>query len=60
MKTSREQIMDIVLALPKLGQRQDSTADQLLDIMMVANRLGCYDAADVIRNILEPLRNDRL
>lgn len=29
-------------------QRQDSVADQLADLRLIANRLGFYDAADVI------------
>ena len=36
----------------KITQRQDSTNDQLRDVMIVANKMGCYDAADVISNIL--------
>lgn len=35
-------------------QRQDATADQLMDLVAVANRLGCYDAADVIRKLANP------
>jgi outer membrane protein assembly factor BamD (BamD/ComL family) len=34
-------------------QRQDSTHDQLADLRIVANRLGMYDAADVLRKIIE-------
>lgn len=42
-------------ALKKMNvkQRQDSTTEQLIDVMTYANLLGCYDAADVIRNLLE-------
>jgi len=36
----------------KVPQRQDSTNDQLRDVMVQANKMGCYDAADVISNIL--------
>ena len=39
--------------VPELPQRQDSTSEQLEDMVMVANKLGMYDAADVIRNLLE-------
>lgn len=38
---------------PQLSQRQDSVSDQLADLRAVANRLGMYDAADIIRDILE-------
>jgi hypothetical protein len=39
-------------AIPKLAQRQDSTVDQLKDLRLVANKLGMYDAADVITRYL--------
>ncbi len=39
--------------VPQLPQRQDSTSDQLEDMVMVAHKLGMYDAADVIRKLLE-------
>lgn len=39
--------------VPQLPQRQDSTSDQLEDMVLVAHKLGMYDAADVIRNLLE-------
>lgn len=38
--------------IPQLPQRQDSLHDQLADLQAVANRLGMYDAADVIRELL--------
>lgn len=33
-------------------QRQDSTNEQLKDLIEVANRLGFYDASDYLKNIL--------
>lgn len=44
----------IIEALKKLDikQRQDSTYEQLLDVITYANLAGCYDAADLIRSIL--------
>lgn len=42
----RSSIMD------KVSQRQDSTRQQMMDVMAHANRMGCYDAADIIRHIL--------
>lgn len=33
-------------------QRQDSTTEQLLDLIRVANMLGMYDAADAIETWL--------
>ena len=32
------------------GQRQDSLRDQLNDLAIVADMIGCYDAADFIRH----------
>ncbi len=37
-------------------QRQDSTKDQLIDVIGVANAMGCYDAADAISRILPSYR----
>lgn len=34
-------------------QRQDSTTDQLLTVLDLAIRAGCYDAAEVIRRWLQ-------
>ena len=34
-------------------QRQDSTTDQLMTVLGLAIRAGCYDAADVIRQMLQ-------
>ena len=41
--------------IPSLPQRQDSTADQLADLISVANRLGMYDAADVVQQMSKNL-----
>jgi len=35
--------------IPRLPQRQDSQQDQLRDLIQVANRLGMYDAADLLK-----------
>jgi len=35
--------------IPELPQRQDSTQAQLQDLRAVAERLGMYDAADLLR-----------
>ena len=44
---------DLLASLPAIPQRQDSTKDQLADLIMVANRLGMYDAADALRQLFE-------
>lgn len=46
--TDTQQIKNIVAQLASLPQRQDSTRAQLLDLVLVANHLGMYDAADFI------------
>jgi len=43
---------DVYKNLPRQHQRQDSTSDQLWDVYALANKAGCYDAADLIMNIL--------
>lgn len=35
------------------SQRQDSTTDQLKDLIIIANRFGFYDAADYLKMKLE-------
>lgn len=40
---------DEVKKIEKCPQRQDSTADQLADLIPVAEKLGFYDAADFIK-----------
>lgn len=48
-----EKTKEIIRKIPQQVQRQDSTDEQLRDLYTVANRLGMYDAADVLRNILD-------
>jgi hypothetical protein len=48
-----KQLLDILDTIPLVTQRQDSSADQLADLRTFANRLGMYDAADVITNLLQ-------
>lgn len=42
----------IHLLIPQQPQRQDSVEDQLRDLAVAANKLGMYDAADFIRDLL--------
>lgn len=46
-------LQEVLKQTPRQPQRQDSTNDQLRDLRDFANKLGMYDAADVIRNLLE-------
>lgn len=52
MTEQEEWMRTVTKSIPKLPQRQDSTTDQLLDLIGVANQLGLYDAADFIKNSL--------
>jgi hypothetical protein len=36
--------------VPTLRQRQDSLTDQMKTVVAAAERLGCYDAADWLRD----------
>lgn len=46
-------ITKILRDITQQPQRQDSTEDQLRSLIAVANRLGCYDAADAIAQRLD-------
>lgn len=41
--------------LPTWPQRQDSVSDQMADLRIIANRLGFYDAADAIKQLMPRL-----
>lgn len=46
--------VDRAIAVLDTGaQRQDSTADQLHDVMTLAVAAGCYDAHELIKRALE-------
>ena len=45
--------------IPKLTQRQDSLLDQLQDLILVANRLGMYDAADLVMEFTKKAQNKK-
>lgn len=47
-----QNLRSVLEKLPQLPQRQDSTAAQLADLRVIANRLGLYDAADAIKTML--------
>jgi len=44
---------EVLALVPQQRQRQDATNDQLKSVMAMANRMGCYDAADVLRGLIE-------
>lgn len=46
-----EQLKAILEQIPQQPQRQDSANAQLIELYAFANRLGLYDAADVIKSI---------
>jgi hypothetical protein len=43
----------LVEMIPQQSQRQDSTTDQLMTVLRLAIRVGCYDAAERIRTFLQ-------
>lgn len=43
----------LLTMIPGMEQRQDSTTNQLEDLILVAHKIGMYDAADVIKTLLE-------
>ncbi len=49
----QDQLAALLKEIPQQSQRQDSTLDQLLDLIAIANRCGLYDAADYIRSQVE-------
>lgn len=61
MNTSIERIdfLDTLAELPQMPQRQDSTATQLRDLVAVANRLGMYDAADIVARLADAARGGK-
>lgn len=48
-----EDMGNLLNGIPSRPQRQDSTMEQLHDLVLVANRLGMYDAADAIKQAFE-------
>jgi len=45
-------LFDLILE-QRMPQRQDSTTDQLRSVHALAIYHGCYDAADVVRRLIE-------
>lgn len=51
--TMREGLRQVFDSIQQQPVRQDGTVDQLRDLRDFANRLGMYDAADFLRNVIE-------
>ena len=49
-----EDIKD-VFAIEVGGQRQDSLYDQLKDLRLVADNIGCFDASDYLKGVIEKI-----
>lgn len=45
-------LLSILNSFDQQPQRQDSTNAQLADLVAFANKLGLYDAADLLRTML--------
>lgn len=48
----KDNLKGLLATIPQQPQRQDSTTDQLADLVAFANKLGLYDAADYLRTVL--------
>jgi hypothetical protein len=48
-----EALNKVIAKIPQQTQRQYGTDEQLRLLQAAANKLGLYDAADTIRNLLE-------
>lgn len=46
-------LQEVIAKIPQQTQRQYGTDEQLRLLQAVANKLGLYDAADTVRNLLE-------
>ena len=44
---------EILQQVPRFPQTQESLTDQLRLMRLVANKLGCYDAADYLRDRID-------
>ena len=44
---------ELLKKIPKMAQRQDSASDQISDLLMVASKLGMYDARDWILQAIQ-------
>lgn len=47
-----ENLKSALATLSQQPQRQDGSTEQLRDLLAFANRLGLYDAADVLKILL--------
>ena len=47
-----ETLQSLLAAIPQQPQRQDGTRAQLVDLERFAVKLGLYDAAEVLRGVL--------
>ena len=43
---------EVLKEIPQLPQRQDALIDQLFDLIRVGNKLGLYDACDLVSRMV--------
>lgn len=48
-RSMNKNLAELLKSIPQQPQRQDSASEQLRDLYQFANRLGMYDAADLIK-----------
>lgn len=51
-----DNLKSVLKTIPQQPQRQDGALDQLKDLVVFANRLGLYDAADAIRTLTKGIQ----
>jgi hypothetical protein len=62
MRDMNKELKEIIRKIPKLPKRTDNFIDQLEDLTLIAKRLGCHDAARILKlkteNYRKELTND--
>ena len=53
---ARQRRAKLLKLIPQMEQRQDATCEQLSDLILVADRLGMYDAVEALNLWLEATR----
>lgn len=47
-----KQVLDVIKMIPQQGQVQYDLKRQLMELRVAANKLGLYDAADFLRDLI--------
>lgn len=52
MTAVQDHVRRIITSIPQCQPRQDALLSQLEDLVMVGNKMGMYDAADYIQQVV--------